>query len=527
LNIASSQVRFIIRSQYNSFSKGVNNRQGSQMREKHWTFALVVLITFMGGLLRFLVYSDLWFIFGDDSRYAGLSQRLIEQNVYSLYAQDPFILHPPVHSILGALIHTITGLDFIYSNRLLSFTFGTMSIPVVFLLSLMFLKNRESILATFLFAISGFQIYLAQLSLTDNTFMFIGFLSLYWYIKGVSNKNHPQLIMAGLLGGFCALTRDLGIILLLLFFIYWILTTKSLHTWRMPVLASMMQGAIYSVWPAYRYLSYISHRYICAWEGFPVYTGNFNIISLVSPFSFPEISAAFVGLFAPYTYYLITLPRLTSLFLPWPLNSSIVLYGPFSGNEHLVPLYFFLLIPGVVGALKSRQYFILSWILIFFVPLSFLTNVDVRFVDFTLPAFSILYVYGLVTCKNVLKGALEKFKPEANRRIVEFFRHQNVFSYFIIVLTFSFIIFGLVQAKGTILTQPYEIQGADLAAEVEKLNGLTMVRLGYSQEVAYLTTKPIIGMPHTPTRIDDIIHHYDVNYIAWGRFISIYLISRE
>jgi len=323
--------------------------------------------------------------------------------------------------------------------------------------------------------------------------------------------------MAGLLGGFCALTRDLGIILLLLFFIYWILTTKSVNTWRMPILASVVQGAVYSVWPAYRYLTYVSHRYICAWEGFPVYTGNFSVLTLVSPFSFPEIAAAFVGLFVPYTYYLLNLPRLTSLFLPFPLNSSIVLYGPFGGNEHLVPLYFFLLIPGVVGALKSRQYFILSWILIFFVPLSFLTNVDVRFVDFTIPAFSILYVYGLVTCKDALKWFLEKFKPEANLRIAQFFRHPHTLSYFVIVLTSSFIIFGLVQAKGTILTQPYEIQGADLAAEVEKLNGVTMVRLGYSQEVAYLTTKAIIGMPHTPTRLDDIINHYNVNYIAWGQ----------
>ncbi len=487
------------------------------MKEKHWTFALVVLITFMGGLIRFLVYSDLWFIFGDDSRYAGLSQNLIEHGVYSLYAQDPFILHPPVHPILGALIHTATGLDFIYSDRLLSCVFGTISIPIVFLLSMLFLNYRESILTTFLFTISGFHIYLAQLSLTDNTFMFMGFLSLYCYCKGISNRNYPKLIMAGLLGGFCALTRDLGIILILLFFIYWILTSKSVNTWRMPILASVMQGAVYSVWPAYRYFSYISHRYICAWEGFPVYTGNFSIITLVSPFSFPEISAAFVGLFAPYTYYLITLPRLTSLFLPWPLNSSFVLYGPFGGNEHLVPLYFFLLIPGVVGAIKSRQYFILSWILIFFVPLSFLTNVDVRFVDFTLPAFSMLYVYGLVTCKNILKWVLEKLKPGVNRQIIELLRHRDVFSYLVIFLTFSFIIFGLVQAKGTILTQPYEIQGADLAAEVEGLNGVTMVRLGYSQEVAYLTTRAIIGMPHTPTRLDDIIHHYNVNYIAWGQ----------
>jgi hypothetical protein len=472
----------------------------------------------MGGLLRFLAYSDLWFIFGDDCRYAGLSQNLIEQHVYSLYAQDPFILHPPVHPILGALVHTVTGLDFIYSDRVLSFVFGTISIPIVFLLSLLFLKHREkSILATFLFAISGFHIYLAQLSLTDNTFMFIGFLSLYWYCKGISDENYSRLIMAGLLGGFCALTRDLGIILLLLFFIYWLFTTNLVNTWRMPVLASLIQGAVYSAWPVYRYLAYVSNRYICAWEGFPAYTGDFSLLTLVSPFSFPEISAAFVGLFVPYTYYLLNLPRLTNLFLPWPLSSSIVLYGPFGGHEHLVPLYFFLLIPGVVGALKSRQYFILSWILIFFVPLSFLTNVDVRFVDFTLPAFSILYLYGLVTCKDVLKWFLEKFKPEVSRRIAQFFRNPHTFSYFIIVLMFSFIIFGLVQAKGTILTQPYEIQGADLAAEVEKLNGVTMVRLGYSQEVAYLTTKAIIGMPHTPTRLDDIINHYSVNYIAWGQ----------
>ena len=487
------------------------------MKANRWDLILVFIITLMGGLLRFVVYSDLWFIFGDDCRYAGLSQSLIEQHMYSLYAQDPFILHPPVHPVLGALIHTVTGLDFIYSNRLISFVFGAMSIPVVFLLSLLFLKYRESILATFLFAISGFHIYLAQLSLTDNIFMFIGFLSLYWYCKGISNRNNPQLIMAGLLGGFCALTRDLGIILVILFFMYWLLTTKSVNTLRFPVLSSVIIGVVYSVWPAYRYLTYISHRYICAWEGFPVYTGSFSVITLVSPFSFPEISTAFVGLFVPYTYYLLNLPRLTSLFLPWPISSSIVLYGPFSGNEHLVPLYFFLLIPGIIGALKSRQYFLISWILIFFLPLSFLTNVDVRFVDFTLPVFSILYVYGLVTCKNVLKWALEKSRPEANRQIAHFFRHPNTFSYFIIVLTFSFIIFGLVQAKGTILTQPYEIQGADLAAEIEKLNGLTMVRLGYSQEVAYLTTKAIIGMPHTPTRLDDIIQHYNVNYIAWGQ----------
>jgi hypothetical protein len=481
---------------------------------KRQDFVLVLLLTFMGGLLRLLVYSDLWFIFGDDCRYAGLSQNFIERNVYSLYAQDPFILHPPVHAILGALIHTATGLDFIYSNRVNSFIFGAMSIPVVFLLSMLFLKHRESILATFLFAISGFHIYLAQLSLTDNTFMFIGFLSLYWYCKGVSKKNYFQLILAGLLGGFCALTRDLGVILVLLFFIYWLLTTKSVNTWNFPVLASVMQVAVYSAWPAYRYLTYSSHRYICSWEGFPVYTENFSVITLVSPFSFPEISAAFVGLFVPYTYYFLNLPRLTSLFLPMP---SIVLYGPFGGHEHLVPLYFFLLIPGIIGALKSRQYFILSWILIFFVPLSFLTNVDVRFVDFTLPAFSILYVYGLVACKDALKWALERFKPEANKQIAQFFRRPNAFSYFIIVLTFSFIIFGLVQAKGTILTQPYEIQGADLAAEVEKLNGVTMVRLGYSQEVAYLSTKSIIGMPHTPTRLDDIISYYNVSYIAWGQ----------
>ncbi len=175
------------------------------------------------------------------------------------------------------------------------------------------------------------------------------------------------------------------------------------------------------------------------------------------------------------------------------------------------------MIPGVVGALKSRQYFIISWILIFFVPLSFLTNVDVRFVDFTLPAFSILYLYGLLTCKDALKWILEKVKPEANARIVQIFRHPHAFSYFIIVLSFSFIIFGLVQAKGTILTQPYEIQAADLATEVEKLNGVIMVRLGYSQEVAYLTTKEIIGMPHTPTRLDDIINYYNTSFIAWGQ----------
>jgi len=484
---------------------------------KRWDFVAFIFILFMGGLLRFFVYSDLWFIFGDDCRYAGLAEGLIERRVYSLYAQDPYILHPPVHPLLIALVHTLTGLDYLYSGRLISFFFGSSTILIVFLLSLLFLKPRESIFSMFLFALSGFHIYLAHLSITDNTFLFLGFLSLYWYCKGVLNKSTPHLIIAGFFGGFCALTRDIGIILPLLFFLYWLLTENLRTTWRLPLVTSMIEGAFYSVWLVYRYISYVSAPYICAWEGFPVYTQNFSLLTLVSPFSFPEIREAFVGLFVPYTYYFLNLPRLTNLFVPWPLSSSIVFYGPFGGHAHDVPLYLFLLIPGVAGLLKSRQYFIMCWILIFFVPFSFLTNVDVRFVDFTLPAFTLLYVYGIKACRNALVWVLETFRFDAKRHLPRFFRHPSIFPYFMIALACSFVIIALFETKGTILTQPYEIQGAELAAEVEKLNGVIMVRLGYSQEVAYLSKKTVIGMPHTPTRLDEIINYYNVSYIAWGQ----------
>ncbi|NWG04847.1 MAG: glycosyltransferase family 39 protein [Syntrophaceae bacterium] len=151
---------------------------------------ILILCLLIGFTLRIYTYDQksLWL----DEIHTFNDSRDDIQNQLKYYKENPTYLHPPLFFILTHLFHPFTKPE--RDLRIIPLIFGTLSIPMIYLLARLFspaIGLPCAISLTFM----AYHISLSQDGRAYSLTMFLGILSLYFFIKYLKTSKKRYLVM--------------------------------------------------------------------------------------------------------------------------------------------------------------------------------------------------------------------------------------------------------------------------------------------------------------------------------------------
>lgn len=146
----------------------------------------IILIIILAAILRFLLANNIGFL-GDEMVHGPHAIGILKTNVLSRMTQSIvwFYLTDLAYKIFG-----VTG----FSARFLSFFFGVLCIPLVYLLGKEFYNERLGLVAAFLLAISAFTIRYTLIEM-DIAAVFFVLLAMLFFIKEAKKGRFSYLSM--------------------------------------------------------------------------------------------------------------------------------------------------------------------------------------------------------------------------------------------------------------------------------------------------------------------------------------------
>jgi len=185
--------------------------------ERRW----LILIFLLGVILRFIVARNISLL-ADEGVHGAHIIGFLHSGLISTFAQSPlwFYLSDIFLRILGVTV---------FSLRFSSFLFGSLSIILVYAISMKVLRNRKlALLASLFLAASTYTIRYTMMEMDLSALFFI-ISAVYLYIKSIEKGKFPYL--SAVCMGLAALTKTLAIFFvpafLLGFFIFNKSTTNS------------------------------------------------------------------------------------------------------------------------------------------------------------------------------------------------------------------------------------------------------------------------------------------------------------
>ncbi len=173
-----------------------------------------VFISFIGILILLLSNQGLWW---DEAVYLALS-KAIPQGHYSLDPAWPLeSFRPPVFPFLLSIFSGFS--DAVLISRIFVFILASLSAAAVYFLSKEIFNKKTALWSLLLFSTSYLFIFFSTKILSEPLFIIFLSLSVFYFSKSHKAKNKNYLILSGLFAGLAFLTRYIGFILILAYFI--------------------------------------------------------------------------------------------------------------------------------------------------------------------------------------------------------------------------------------------------------------------------------------------------------------------
>ena len=149
----------------------------------------ILMIMILGGLLRIFDLGSKSF-WGDE--LVSIFHSIDIVDIKSFFTSHRGNAHPPLYFLL-LKFWSIGGNDEYYL-RLLSVLFGTLAIPITYLLGKEFFKTKASILAAFLVAISPFLLRFDREVRMYPLFVFLSIISIIFFVKALRHNQSKYWI---------------------------------------------------------------------------------------------------------------------------------------------------------------------------------------------------------------------------------------------------------------------------------------------------------------------------------------------
>ena len=194
----------------------------------HKYIIIIGILTLFAFILRFhhLDYNSLW---GDEiATVLFLSGGIAD--VWNIMFIDGRPT-PPLYYALEALVLDIVGVNE-FSVRLLSALFGSLSIPLMYLLGKKILCEKVGLISATLLTVSIFHIYYSQEGRCYALLLFLFILVTLSYIKVLENNKIQHWILFSALSALVVWTHFIGVIgigTLLLHYVVTLIQTKQYH----------------------------------------------------------------------------------------------------------------------------------------------------------------------------------------------------------------------------------------------------------------------------------------------------------
>lgn len=194
----------------------------------------LILIFFLGLILRFIAVSN--------------NSPVADEMVHGSHALGVSNLAPlstmtqgPIWFYLTDYSYRIFGVH-LWSGRIMSLFFGSMSIIAVFLLTSLFFSRRTAIISAFLFAISSYQMLWARIYM-DEALLFFVLISSYLFIKDYKTKGYITPL-SGLFLGIGLLIKIISGVFIVVFAFFIVVCIYNNRTNRI-VFKKSIKNAVY------------------------------------------------------------------------------------------------------------------------------------------------------------------------------------------------------------------------------------------------------------------------------------------
>jgi len=143
--------------------------------ERKWLIPIII----MAIILRFIVVNNVTLL-ADEMVHGAHAINIMSSGVINVQNECP------VWFYLTDMAYRIFGVN-AFAGRFLSFFFGILTIPLVYIISRRLFNKKIAIIASFLLAISAFHIIWALIEM-DEAMIFFILLSFYFFIKDIKTK---------------------------------------------------------------------------------------------------------------------------------------------------------------------------------------------------------------------------------------------------------------------------------------------------------------------------------------------------
>lgn len=456
---------------------------------------ILVGLLFLAFLLpRAFVSSSYCLISMDEAKYLGLAASF---PTHTLFNNQLYLVHPPLFPYLIRFFSLFSP-DHV-AGMAVSLLFAVVSfVAMARLFHLLGKGPCWMTIALSVLALSSLHIPTSRVIYKDSMFLGLFLLSLALYLEGLVRGRPGYLLIAGISGGTCCLTSDLGVYLLPCF-VFGYAVFRSKTTRMKDILPAFLIAFLpYCAWLLVRLAVYgLNEYYPAGVDGTLEYVRDFTLSQLFTPRYFPATSTMFD--FSPrldiFTFHGNVYP-LSPLF-NIPLAAHLVVYA----------LVAYAAVDSVVRAVGRRKIrgnpslFFSILLVLFALPMVF--RPEPRFVIPILLPMGYLLAEGI----TLLAGRL----PRGNRIV-------QCVALAVVVFALAGAANYVVQNTHLIFTLRKEVEGEKTARYLEGLPGDgVMAQVGYPPELAYLTDKRVVALPPSPEKLDDFIRRYEIEYLLYGQ----------
>jgi hypothetical protein len=186
------------------------------IKEEQKEIIILILCLIIGFALRFYTFDQksLWL----DEVYTFNDSRDGLKGQLNYYKENPTYLHPPLFFILTHQFYPFTKPE--RDLRIIPLIFGTLSIPMIYLLSRQF-SSGIALPCAFSLTFMAYHIGLSQDGRSYSLLMFIGMIGLYWFMKHLKTSKKRYLILVSFFFSILFYTSYSSILLITLSQFLW------------------------------------------------------------------------------------------------------------------------------------------------------------------------------------------------------------------------------------------------------------------------------------------------------------------
>ncbi|MBU2600444.1 glycosyltransferase family 39 protein [bacterium] len=335
------------------------------MNKKLFLYLLLIIILFLGGLLRFYHLKEKGFFLTDEaanSREAVFVESLFSHTFKSLFFKNitdqeratyisnhleglPLANPKPGHASLIALFGTFTAGVKDYTSSLMSAFFGLATIFLIYLLGKSLYSSQVGVLTAFLLSISGYHLLYSRQGIGEINTLFFFVLATTLYLQSIKDKYFSlwYLALSGLFIGIAYSCNYRWILMPMFFFLYELyffyrkrpyFSTENLKRFLTLSIAMILPLAIYELFYHLVLIIFRRANVIFSFRTyFELLFDNFYRFGGSASFNIYD--------FISYPYYLYKLEGI--------IICLLLIYGVFKLIKSYQPLHFIILSPFLIS----------------------------------------------------------------------------------------------------------------------------------------------------------------------------------